>query len=336
MCLAELVPDGALTEGPFRAVEVAGPLAFEAVGVMAEILTPLVPAGHQRPGPLDLRHRLGPRPRATRSRSPSRCGARPGSSSRRRSSPVGAARERHCGTGVPSRGRHGRAQGAPEPVTSRSSSTTVPTTTSPRSSRATGSRRPPSRGRARSCRRPRRRGLPQLRWRQRLHRSPQGSRTPTAPPSSWPRPSVQRADVVVCSTGLIGEFLPMDRIGAGCPAHRRASLDDRWGRAPRRRDHDDRLRAEAGRRSPATAGPSAAWPRAPACSLPASRRCSASSRPTPSPTPADLDAALRAATVAHLRPGRLRRLHVDQRHRGAHGLRRLGSRPWTRRPHRRA
>lgn len=43
--LAQAVPAGVLTEGPFRAVEVAGPLAFDAVGVMAEILTPLVPAG---------------------------------------------------------------------------------------------------------------------------------------------------------------------------------------------------------------------------------------------------------------------------------------------------
>jgi len=45
VCLADLVPDGTLVEGPFRGVEVAGPLAFEAVGVMAEILAPLVQAG---------------------------------------------------------------------------------------------------------------------------------------------------------------------------------------------------------------------------------------------------------------------------------------------------
>ncbi|WP_148232563.1 ACT domain-containing protein [Janibacter sp. HTCC2649] len=45
VCLADRVPAGVLTEGPFRAVEVAGPLAFDAVGVMAGILTPLVPAG---------------------------------------------------------------------------------------------------------------------------------------------------------------------------------------------------------------------------------------------------------------------------------------------------
>ncbi|MFC7489036.1 MULTISPECIES: ACT domain-containing protein [unclassified Knoellia] len=43
--LADAIPAGVLSEGPFRAVEVAGPLAFDAVGVMAEILGPLVPAG---------------------------------------------------------------------------------------------------------------------------------------------------------------------------------------------------------------------------------------------------------------------------------------------------
>lgn len=45
VCLEDVVPSGVLTEGPFHAVEVAGPLAFDAVGVMAEILGPLVPAG---------------------------------------------------------------------------------------------------------------------------------------------------------------------------------------------------------------------------------------------------------------------------------------------------
>ena len=38
------------------------------------------------------------------------------------------------------------------------------------------------------------------------------------------------------------------------------------------------------------------------------------------------DAALRAATRVDLRPGRLRRLHVDQRHRAAAGVRRVGRR----------
>lgn len=45
VCLTELVPDGVPAEGPFRAVEVAGPLAFGAVGVFAELLAPMVEAG---------------------------------------------------------------------------------------------------------------------------------------------------------------------------------------------------------------------------------------------------------------------------------------------------
>lgn len=45
VCLADSVPSEVTQEGPFLGVEVAGPLAFEAVGVMAEILTPLVSIG---------------------------------------------------------------------------------------------------------------------------------------------------------------------------------------------------------------------------------------------------------------------------------------------------
>ncbi|HMM95902.1 MAG: ACT domain-containing protein [Micrococcales bacterium] len=45
ICATASVPRGARTEGPFRAVEVAGPLDFSAVGVFAEILAPLVDAG---------------------------------------------------------------------------------------------------------------------------------------------------------------------------------------------------------------------------------------------------------------------------------------------------
>ena len=44
VCLAERVPKGARSEGPFKVVEVAGPLEFGAVGVFAEILQPLVDA----------------------------------------------------------------------------------------------------------------------------------------------------------------------------------------------------------------------------------------------------------------------------------------------------
>ncbi len=45
VCATAAVPAGARTEGPFRAVEVAGPLDFSAVGVFRDILTPLVDAG---------------------------------------------------------------------------------------------------------------------------------------------------------------------------------------------------------------------------------------------------------------------------------------------------
>ncbi|NHA67770.1 ACT domain-containing protein [Phycicoccus flavus] len=45
VCASAAVPAGARSEGPFRAVEVAGPLDFSAVGVFAEVLAPLVDAG---------------------------------------------------------------------------------------------------------------------------------------------------------------------------------------------------------------------------------------------------------------------------------------------------
>lgn len=45
VCASTAVPPGARSEGPFTAVEVAGPLEFSAVGVFAEILAPLVDAG---------------------------------------------------------------------------------------------------------------------------------------------------------------------------------------------------------------------------------------------------------------------------------------------------
>ncbi|MEO7423220.1 MAG: ACT domain-containing protein [Ornithinibacter sp.] len=44
VCLTEVVPRGARAEGPFKVVEVAGPLSFGAVGVFAEVLEPLVSA----------------------------------------------------------------------------------------------------------------------------------------------------------------------------------------------------------------------------------------------------------------------------------------------------
>ena len=45
VCATSVVPRGATSEGPFTVVEVAGPLAFGAVGVFLEILEPLAGAG---------------------------------------------------------------------------------------------------------------------------------------------------------------------------------------------------------------------------------------------------------------------------------------------------
>ncbi len=45
VCLTASVPTRARTEGPFVAVEVAGPLTFGAVGIFATVLEPLATAG---------------------------------------------------------------------------------------------------------------------------------------------------------------------------------------------------------------------------------------------------------------------------------------------------
>lgn len=45
ICAVDAVPEGATSEGPFTAIEVAGPLAFEEVGVFVELLDPLREAG---------------------------------------------------------------------------------------------------------------------------------------------------------------------------------------------------------------------------------------------------------------------------------------------------
>ena len=157
------------------------------------------------------------------------------------------------------------------------------------------------------------------------------SRTPT-PPRSTPRPAS-----------------PPRRRPAGRRAGRRRGLLDRpdrraaadgqaaargrrrgAGAVPRRRaggrpgHHDHRHPAQDHRGRPATAGRSAAWPRAPACSPPAWPPCSACSPPTRSPTRRLLQEALRRGDRGHVRPGRLGRLPVHQRHRAAAGQRGVG------------
>ena len=91
-------------------------------------------------------------------------------------------------------------------------------------------------------------------------------------------------DVQVCSTGLIGLLNDREPLLSGV----RAAVDGLsvdGGHAAADRDHDDRHGRPRRPWPKATAGPSAAWPRVPACWRPHSRRCSSSSRPTPTSTP---------------------------------------------------
>ena len=200
---------------------------------------------------------------------------------------------------------------SPRPTVSRC----PPPACSPRTSRVPG--RCASRTRASaSDRRPRRRGRPQQRQRQLRH----GRRTSTSRrrcARSPPRSSAARRTRCWCARpGLIG--IPLDR-RAVATRHPRRSRRHAWattrrsGRGPR--DHDDRHRAEAGRRSTATAGSSEAWRRARRCSRPTWRRCSPCSPPTPRVEPAALQAMLGEAVAQLVQPHRRRRLHEHQRHR---------------------
>ena len=75
-------------------------------------------------------------------------------------------------------------------------------------------------------------------------------------------------EVAVCSTGLIGDRLPMDKVLAGVTRDR--ARDGRRAERRRRRrprHHDHRHRAQTGcAASSRTSGRSAGWPKAPACS----------------------------------------------------------------------
>ena len=134
-------------------------------------------------------------------------------------------------------------------------------------------------------------------------------------------------DVVVCSTGLIG--LTNDRAAPARRRRRRArrrSTPTAGGDAADG-DHDHRHGAASRSSSRAAAGRSAGWPRAPACSRRSWPRCSSCSPPTPSSTPPTCRPRAARGHPGQLRPARLRRLHVDQRHRHADGQRRLAASP---------
>ena len=81
-------------------------------------------------------------------------------------------------------------------------------------------------------------------------------------------------DVAVCSTGLIGERLPMDKLLPGVDAARARRCPATAAPAAAEAIMTTDTGAEDRRRRRAAAGPSAAWPRAPACSRPAWPPCS--------------------------------------------------------------
>ena len=219
----------------------------------------------------------------------------------------------------------------------------------------------------RQGRRPGRQRGPDLRLRQRLHRQPvQGQPDPLEPggrqgrrrrapscstpaaPTATPDPTASRpptpspsgspsgsgigaVDVVVCSTGLIGLA---NAARASCwPASTRRTPHCRptAGSDAGRGDHDHRLGAASRSSSRAPAGRSAGWPRAPACWRPQLATMLVVLT-TDAVVPA-ADARHRAARrdPGQLRPARLRRLHVDQRHRHRAGQRRQRRSPRRRR-----
>ena len=116
------------------------------------------------------------------------------------------------------------------------------------------------------------------------------------------------ADVLVCSTGLIGIPMPMDAARGGHPEAVRAGVERRRRCRRGAGDHDHRHRAEGSRRDASARRPSAGWRRARRCSRPRWRRCSRSSRPMPPSSRAALQRALAAAVVGVVRlPERRRR-----------------------------
>ena len=238
------------------------------------------------------------------------------------SPPWGWRRERHRARRVPGRRRGRRAEvqrrAGCRPRRQRRARRTPP----PRSSPATGSRPPRCCGPGRCVADGRLRGGgAQLRRRQRLHRPGRlpghprhrraGRRGCLGASARRRRGLLDRADRRAAADG------PAAAPGSSAAA---AALAADGGAAAAEAIMTTDTRAEAGRSTAARAGRSAAWPRAPGMLAPglATMLVRGHHRRRRSPAAA-LDAALRAADRAHLRPGRLRRLHVDQRHRAAAG-----------------
>ena len=100
---------------------------------------------------------------------------------------------------------------------------------------------------------------------------PAGSKTPIAPPNTLPPAECGAGEVAVCSTGLIGERLPMDRLLAGVD---KAAVDLSAGGGSDAADAictTDTHRKEAAAHGGGVT--SVAWPKVPACLPPGSPPC---------------------------------------------------------------
>ena len=211
VCAYDAVPEDVVRQGPLTAFEIAGPLDFTMVGVLSGLLEPLARQGisilalstydtdwilvggraarrrrgdlearrqHRRPGPALGRHVMSV------------------------TTPQGF-RAAGVAAGL-------KASGAPDlalVVNDGPDHHAAAVFTSNRVEAA-----PVTWSRQAVTRRPGRRGRAQLRWGQRVHRRRRASPTPTRTAEKVAEVlGVSAGDVVVCSTGLIGELLPMDR-----------------------------------------------------------------------------------------------------------------------------
>ena len=134
--------------------------------------------------------------------------------------------------------------------------------------------------------------------------------------------SASAGEIAVCSTGLIGERLPMDRLLPGVDAAAAAAAADGGARG-RGRDQDHRHGPED---LPGASGPGytiGGMAKGAAMLAPALATMLAVLTTDADLPAAELDAALREAVARHVRPAGHRRLHVHQRHRAAARQRRV-------------
>ena len=169
-------------------------------------------------------------------------------------------------------------------------------------------------------RRQRPRGDPQLRRRELPAPGRRASRTPTPPPSRWPTAlGIGAGEVVVCSTGLIGEQLPDGHV---LPASTRplAALSDAGGERRRARDHDHRHRRQAAWSWTVTAGTVGGMAKGAGMLAPGlATMLVVLTTDAVRRRRHELTARCAQRHARDLRPARLRRLHVHQRHRGVDG-----------------